>query len=236
MNKHFFLSILMAALFAVAFTSCDKENVGEYLVSGTISGEHASWEKISASFDSGDTWASTTKISKEKFKLKLPAPQTDHILPIGYASGFLPDSLKISDLSAKTAFVSFFARNEDQTAELTLMNYSYSITGVSMTMVEYMYVDKNVNISGSYEIKEVVGAIEASMKMLFDLKLKEGWNIVVSNTKISMAGNVAVSVTTGEVPSGLTWSASTLFMKAPSAKGVFRGIDPMAVERLLNSK
>jgi hypothetical protein len=204
MNKHFFALIVLTALFAVTLTSCNKDDDNKK-ISGTISGEHASWKEISVSFDYGATWAATTKISKEKFSLKLPIPQAVYLMPL---TEDISDEVEISDKSAKIAHATFFARKDNQTAMLALMSYSYSIIGFSMTMVQYMYVDKDVEVSGSYdEDVEIEGLGMLSMKMLLDMKLKKGWNTIVSRTNVLLSGSAITTVAIGEVPSGVTWMA-----------------------------
>jgi len=184
--------IIVAILVSAIFTSCDKEDDDDSKsVSGTIEGTHASWDEVSVSFDDGKTKAATAKISNGKFSIKLPVPNAASFIPI---ESDMPPGVTISDKSAKVAPASFFVHKGSDKEEIGLMRLSLA-TG-TLTMVGYVYVDKKVDVSGSFT--------EEGENMVFDLKMNKGWNTMVIDINIL---NESMKAEIAPAPSGATWLA-----------------------------
>ena len=205
MSDRFFSFIVMIVLFSVVFTSCNKDdnNKDEFIVSGTISGEHANWTEVSVSVDFGETWVETAPISNGKFSIKLPIPSTQYLIPFEIED--FPDKIDISDNNVKVGTATFIVRKGDQTEILTLKDASI-LPLFGSTVVSYIYVDKNVNVSGAFdEYDEELGM---SIKYAVDLQFKKGWNTVVVTLSGFLTGNLTITSKTDDVPSNCVWMAA----------------------------
>lgn len=198
MEKLFFKGIVIAAL-TISFvgTSCKKNDDNDSSsISGTISGEHADWDEISVSFDDGYSSAKTASISNGKFSLKLPTPNSNDLeLMDDFEEG-----VNISDRSAKGIFAGIYVKKGSQKAELLLCNITL-VPIKSITQVTYIYVDKNVNITGTDSDTED----GVTYTQTINLKLSKGWNPVIYSATESSSGNVTINIKTGSVPSNLYW-------------------------------
>jgi hypothetical protein len=197
MNKQFFSFIVITAIFAATFTSCSKDNKDPDVsaVSGTISGEHADWTVVNLSFDYGNTWAATAPISNGRFSIKLPVPEAQYLEPI-VEDGNFPVGVTISDESATGCVASFFVCKDTQAEMLSLM--SVDMINLSVSAVQYLYVAKDVNASGSLS--------EEGMEIIVDMKLKKGWNTVILTTSL---GGTTMTLKNGNIPSNAVWVAAT---------------------------
>ncbi len=102
------------------------------------------------------------------FTITLPVPTVDMLgsLPA------VPESVNISDPTAKCAILHYFRGLDADDKHLNVF-YMANYTQGHTVEASYIYVDKNVNMIGSYTIAE--GDYE--YRMIFDLKLKKGWNV-----------------------------------------------------------
>jgi len=193
-----YLCVAAIALSA-ALSSCNKDN-DEYIISGVITGEHASWSELSVSFDFRRSWAATTKITDGKFKIKLPTPGADILetFDVEY-----PEVANISDHRAKGAVATFWARNGSEAEMLGLI--SVQIFPPAIVAANYLYADRKVNVEGAFEDTE--GAMPVSATV--DLKLNKGWNTVVTAIETT-PGALKTSSKTAPAPSGSIWVAFSL--------------------------
>ena len=204
MNANKFLKLFfLSALIAVMFTTCKKDdnNKGEFIVSGTISGEHANWTEVSVSVDFGETWAETAPILNGKFSIKLPIPSTQYLIPLEIEE--YPDKIEISDKNVKVGTAAFFVSKGDQTEILTLKDASILPLFGAGVVATYVYADKNVNISGTIDEKNELLGI--SIKTVVDQKYKKGWNTLVVTSSGFLTGNWTITSKTDNVPSGVVW-------------------------------
>ena len=65
--------------------------------------------------------------------------------------------------------------------------------------VNYVYANKDVNITGTYENDEY------EYKTIFDMKMKKGWNIVIEYQKEETDGSTTLLTATEPVPAGAKW-------------------------------
>jgi hypothetical protein len=202
MNRRFFSIAVITALFAVTFASCDKDdnNMGVINVSGIITGEHANWTEVGVSFDFGETWAETAPISNGKFNIKLPIPPAQYLISLETVD--FPDKFDISDSNVKLGSATFFVRKGDLTEMLTLKDASI-IPLHGYTVASYVYVNKNVNISGTDD--EYGEEFGMSIKAEIDLRYKKGWNTTVTTISGFFTENLIMTSKVDEVPSGFVW-------------------------------
>jgi len=72
------------------------------------------------------------------------------------------------------------------------------IEQTSITVVQYMYADRSVNISGT--VSDLFGNLE------YNLKLKKGWNTAILSMKPSIDDEITMTYKTGKVPSDAIWT------------------------------
>lgn len=166
-------------------------------LTGTIVGEHAYWDNVSVLFFDTDTWAVTVPVKNEKFTLTLPKPGTAHMT---YLEDTMGDEelkyLKISVKNVRVAQVGLYVRKGSQQAWLWAEGSS---SKGNYEVEDFIYVDKDVDITGSY-------TYEDSEKYIWDLKLKKGWNAIILYNKKTASGDT-VTVLAGTVPAGAVWRA-----------------------------
>jgi len=198
MNRHFITFIVMLTFFVA---SCNKDNDDKgksITVSGTITGEHANWKEVSASFDYGFTWAATASISDRKFKLKLPVPDEKYLFDLED-----DDDVLGGIVVAKGAYATFFVRKDNQAVMLSLVDVN--ILTMSMALVNYIYVDANADFVGSFE--ETDEEMGITLQVDANLKMKKGWNTVIMDIGLSISGNMSMTIKTDEVPPRAIWMA-----------------------------
>ena len=231
MNKQIFSFISLTILIVSMFTSCNKNDDDyEYVVSGTI--PSGNWSEVSVSYDIGKTWAATVPVSTvatlKQFKIKLPVPKselkpiTDSLLGIldivsAYDNLALPNVFKtilsnglsgLSDIitpsneNSKASVAVFYARNND----LQAMIAQFSIT--TMSIVQYMYVDTDVNVNGKFDQIIEVEETSTPVKLEYSMQLKKGWNTVLVsiNATDAISGAVTMTTKTAAVPTGSVWT------------------------------
>jgi len=211
--KRYFIYLVVIAIFA---TSCKKEeddiNSNEgYVVSGTIVGERADWTEVSVSFDGGKTQIVTAPISNKKFSLILPIPKTEDLVQ-------MLQNIPIPDFNAQAAYAYFSVHKGDENESLLLTKTNLLPLPVTLTSVQYLYVDKDFAFKRSIELSDEqlapllelleVPNIFPGVKLTLDidLNLKKGWNVVL-NTANPLSMNV--SMKNGSVPSGSEWKPAS---------------------------
>ena len=198
----------------------DDDKAGGFSMSGTLTGDYASYSKMSVTFendywnleDEDESYEVTVPISDGNFTLTLPIPAEKYLIniedymsdegddipmPAAKSAGKLAEEgIKISDKNAKICDASFILRKEgEHRISVVLCNWAAS----SELFVHYSYVDRDVNISASF-IDEEWG------EGTFDVKLKKGWNYIVDSGTKGSDGKWTYTVTAnGTIPSGAKW-------------------------------
>jgi hypothetical protein len=157
-----------------------------FTLTGTIfSGSAvAAWPNVSASFDGGDTYAVTASITNRQFSLTLPATNS-----LGGFFASTPSGVTISPSNAKFGWVWLYARSGTQKSEMTLATLSGMIS-----IIDYIYADMDVNITGSYT--------SSTYTYTLNMQMKKGWNIIVLTDNGNNTCNESIAAS---VPSGAVW-------------------------------
>jgi len=207
-SRRNFLFYLVIAAIAVsaAFTSCskdDKDSVAAAApvtsISGTLDNSLASYTEIGVSFDGGSTFVKKVPISNKSFTLDLSGitPPASALRTIDEGEGSI--KYTISDKSAKTASLSFYAIGNDGLTGYTYISQGTKST-TSMTEVEYIYVDKDVTMTGSGSDTDDGIKYTATV----NVNAKKGWNSVVM-TYTTSATQQTMNQTSGAAPAGVSW-------------------------------
>ena len=208
MNKHFFSFMVMTALFAAVLVSnsCNKDdddNNKGYPVSGTLAGDNAgNYTLMSVYFDydkdGGPVWVATVPVTDGKFNIQLPTPKAGDF----YGLDGAPEGVTVSVEGVKCADASFVARvDEDDSWGKGFWLQGESSKGYFF--VDYMYVDRDVNITGAYE--EEGDEYDPGYRDVYDMKLKTGWNAVVYYSQEETDGTRVYTAATDTIPSGARW-------------------------------
>lgn len=173
----------------------DKNN--SMTVSGTIFGECASWDEMRVSFDLEKTWIATAPIQNEKFSLILPKPDAELLYPV--PDDTFPKEVTVSDKTAKFFNIVIFRVFKGSTKS----NDPFLLMGETskgLCMVDWFYVDKNVNITGSYTDDNGMGRV-------YNVRLEKGWNVWLSyeSKTLNEYGKVTMTYEIGNVPDGVKW-------------------------------
>jgi len=200
-------------LFALAGipSACDKNNEiyedgknNSITVSGTISGECATWDEVRVSFDGEETWVASAPIQKEKFSLILPQPDTKLLVSI--PDNAFPKEITISDKTAKIfGNVLFRAFKGSTRSRDPLFLVGQSSKGICI--MDWLYANKDVSITGSYTNEDGDGRV-------YNAKMKKGWNVWLSyetktlNEYGMWTGKVTMTYEAGgigDIPVGAKW-------------------------------
>jgi hypothetical protein len=111
----------------------------------------------------------------------------------------MPEGITVSDSQAKGCGIELKGFKSNQVVGA----FQYTLTNDTDAGNEgaYVYVDKNVTITGSYS--EIFW--EATVKEVYDLSLKKGWNIVYVQTTASETDLSATMKISNEKITGLKW-------------------------------
>ena len=212
--KKFFVSYSAIAVLVISavFTSCgkddDDDNSTSSIVSGTIDPddlEGAGWTQVGVSFDDGETIEKKVPITNGKFTIELPTPSDNQL---GEADDLtddiddLPSNVTISEKNVRGASAQFYVLNASGNSKKEISLLVASMDPIKKTgtleTAGWMYVDKNVNITGSENFTEEGIKISTSVNM----KLKKGWNSMYMNMKFSET-SMSVDIKSAKPPSGL---------------------------------
>jgi hypothetical protein len=175
-------------------------------VSGTLGAGLSDYTKVSVKFgysgdfpDEDQNYDVTASISGGTFNLTLYAtPAAENLMSIGdfWYLGQKTE-ITISDQNAKVSEPSFFARKAGEEKQWLYLT-NYTVEAISFAGVDYVYADRSVNITGSYEIEKY--------KETYDVKLKKGWNYIVSVGTQGSDSNLTISRTAnGTIPTDCKW-------------------------------
>jgi len=158
-------------------------------------------------------------ITNGKFSFTLGTPNS---ISLSTVSSFLPeysgyfDNLTISNTQAKGLSIETF--NFSDYAGLTRIYESYNISVNSLSstvyMINYVYVDNDVTISGKgktqtwQETHEGITYEQTTTTQNLNITLKKGWNVVrqtinssQSYAETSITGNATISISLGDLSS-----------------------------------
>ena len=210
-------NFLITAVFAVVFTSCDKDK-DEYSsptpfsggISGTIEGVYANWDFVAINFNGRDI-IETTPIIDGKFTFSsLPTPKPEYLEPF-IESEEIPSNfqIQISDRDAKLCNIPFLlAIKGEIDASYYGIIIAQSVVAVnSVTRVLYYYADRDVKIKGSYSSNEI--GIKQSSEINMNLNLKQGWNTVHLITVGTEENGLTRTLKNGLPFSETAWTALT---------------------------
>jgi hypothetical protein len=213
MNKKIFYFIAIVATVATVFISFNKDDDRkDYLtVSGKINYMIQAWKKVNASYDGGDHFAATAGIDKNgstaTFSIKLPQPAGAYMTKIAdLLTYYMPaEQITVSDNDVNGCNVMFYASNGDNKGLLALQSYNPQFSYSSI--IQYMYVNKDVNASGQgqYDISDDETGQTIQSKIELDMNLKKGWNTVVTTVSIIASSSIRITVKVDAVPYSAYW-------------------------------
>ena len=166
---HQFYALLLAAGFIIGgLCGCSKDdkNGGNMTIKGTLASTYQNWTYVGSTFSPYNS-----NITGGKFSLTLSKPDDEDLAPL--AEKYASEEVTVSPQNVNFAFAEFRVYINATSRKIQLKDSQglYTIT------VDYIYVDKNVTITGT----ETWWDGDA----IFDVKLKKGWN-----TWIEMRGNL----------------------------------------------
>ena len=198
--------ILATGLMLGGLGGCDKDDngggSGGNKVTGILGTKFADWEMVGVSF-SGDVygenpdWETTADVVNGKFTLTLPVPANKYLEDIDDEA---PEGATITPSDAKWAYARFYLKKASQIGRIVL----YYEGTTSYVVVSYMYVDKDMSITGTYS-EEDDGDV---FIFTYNAKLKKGWNAFIATYIEAKNGDYLCTVTAnGNIPSGARWEA-----------------------------
>jgi hypothetical protein len=189
------------------FTGCNKDDDDSgsssiTSISATVesgSSYNSSIETVKAMVDVDDVYSAIAsgKYNNGGFSINLPQTVDDQYLE--KMTTDMPDGIKVSDSQAKGCGIELKGYKSDQ----EVGTFQYTLTNDTDAGNEgaYVYVDKNTTISGSYS--ETLWGV--TIKAVYDLSLKKGWNIVYMQTTASATDLSATMKISNEKITGLKW-------------------------------
>jgi hypothetical protein len=218
------------AITLLTFVSCDKSEKG-YKVTGLLNGDITVTKQVNevtaATTTEGDI-LSTAEVTTGSFTVNLPLTLSNSYLePIKKGLEISSTKLSVSDSSALVTGAEFFALKSG-TPVGTLENVSTSLISDTLTLLfiqelgqeNYLYSNKRVSITGidtttmalaiTYDEDESEDEIEIEMAIVYDIKLKAGWNKIYTTTKVMISLStfqISGLLTINNVaPVGLQWT------------------------------
>jgi len=212
MKRYFICLIILSVLFSTTCKKEESETEDPSVVTGTIVGEHRTWTEVGVSFGAGKPWATKAPIIEEKFNLTLPIPTID----LGSLFGNIP--IQLDNINSQAAYASFYARKDTDTVSLSLFNST--VLPPSATFVQYLYVDRDLEIKRSIpltseQLEPLLVLLELPIENIpslkvtleIDLKLKKGWNTSLNVLSPSLSG-LTLTMKNGKAPSEARWMAA----------------------------
>lgn len=202
--KTFFKVVLF--VFVAAFYSCGKDEVSSAsssitsagVISGTIS--NYSTTKVS-SILFNDKYSSEVS-SEGKFTCNLGTPELSELSDLSELSTL---GLVVSDPKAMAVFLNHVPYFNEVHGDLIKTNITENMTpGVGAEYSTFIYCDRDITIKGNKD-----GYVSGlGVKMIFDVKLKKGWNEMVGTIeKVSLTSGEMTMNISNNIPSDLKWIA-----------------------------
>jgi hypothetical protein len=175
--------VAVVTLMSISFFSCDKDGDKDdepkgYLITAEVEGGNSKITSVKALID-GNHVLATAKYSDNKFTIGLPDPSSSYLDEIY-------DELEGCILEA------FYAYDDDDDI-IGAIVYG-NVSSYEITVGLYLYVTEDVDF---YDSEDGV---------VFDLSLKEGWNLVYG---ISGDEDFETGTITSKKQSGLRWIFSS---------------------------
>jgi outer membrane murein-binding lipoprotein Lpp len=189
------------------FTGCNKDDDDSgsssiTSISATVesgSSYNSSIETVKAMVDVDDVYSAIASGSYSNSGFSISLPQTVDDQYLVKMTTDMPDGITVSDPQAKGCGIELIGYKSTQ----KLGEFQYALTNDKEALNEglYVYADKNITIKGSYS--ETSWGITA--KLVYDLSLKKGWNLVYMQTTASEADLSATVKFSNEKITGLKW-------------------------------
>ena len=197
-----YICLLSACFVGVGLCGCGKDDEKEGDLSGTLADVNAGWSKMSVSFyrdilslpNVESNYAVTVPISKGKFSLDLPTPEAKDLESVEEWMWEVLEDVTIDDRSAKIVQAHFVVR-KDMLRKMAVLAY---FTPFSNIYVVYVFVDKNVSITGT-------ATYEESSVLEYDMKLHEGWNVLIQTAVTKGNKDYLTLTANGTIPSTVQW-------------------------------
>jgi hypothetical protein len=137
------------------------------------------------------------KYNNGGFTISLPQTVDDKYLE--KMTTDMPEGITINDSQVKGCGIELKGYKSNQA--LGIFQYTLTNDADAGNEGAYVYVDKNVTITGSYS-ESLLGA---TIKVVYDLSLKKGWNLAYMQTTTSETNMSATLKISNEKISGLKW-------------------------------
>ena len=187
MKKFCLFSMMLCLSACLVFTSCDKDKDNENPSGGAVSkiegtvvnGDDYDVDVIKGlvEYSVGTTWSEVEIASSDfisnKFSIDLPATLDDKYLEL-FSNDF--KGANLSDENVKSVFLNLDGYKSNKYVEY--LDYvrmpDISATKITFYYSVYMYVDRDVNVTGT----NVVGESSYEYTEKFNMNLKKGWNLM----------------------------------------------------------
>ncbi|MDR1543172.1 MAG: hypothetical protein LBS50_01925 [Prevotellaceae bacterium] len=212
MKKFFNLSAIIAivscGIFITSLTSCNgtqptppggngdtaKYNLSIRLEEG--SSFSSKIDEVKAYIQNPSTILATAPYNNGVLNFELPATlASNNLIPISEEFSDLGNSVTISDTSVKGAFLDFRLFKSGVQVDGNIEYYLEA--PLSMAYAYYIYVDKDLTVSGT-------GNVDGDVVTL-DLKYKKGWNLSCEIESYNIITQQFAYSFTTTLPSGLKW-------------------------------
>ena len=213
MKKNILLVVVLFATSVVTFVGCSKEEVIDSEDTGlstlTISGRlEKDTAKVEVFADNGGDKYDRYKgrlgmyeVTRKTFSITVREPNPAILTLV---RGQYPPTVAVSDVEAKCIWASVFADGR-----------SISKLSASLATESYIYVDRDVTVSGIYsEFSESEDLPEGensddgnfnfilSTTITIDVQLKKGWNILVETMVPTTEGELMSEIKVGSIKDG----------------------------------
>ncbi len=188
------------------FYSCGKDEVSSTsssitssgLISGTISNYGVS--PVDSIHFNGNN---AIVLSEGKFSSTITIPKS-----VDLHDFEVPTGVEISDVNALISELKIVPYSNSGVGELMKTNFSENVTSFEgFAFSEFIYCDRDIAVKGSFSGDiDIMSGVSIGGIITFDVKLKKGWNEVVSTIeKISLTTGDATVRVSNTIPSDLKW-------------------------------
>ncbi len=211
--KKVFLSLFLASVVMVSFSSCEKGNKKDEPkapneISGTIlSSESLSNASVYVEVSKGDDMVEVlgeSKVINNKFNLTLKTPSIDMLENFDIDDG---NGLTISDKDAKTMALldGFIVKKENKNigkiicSDISPLEFNKLVDGKNeINTISFVYSDRPVKMNGTFSERENE---TTTMKLDF----KKGWNMIKLQQKQTTNSLSLTFSSISSIPSNYKW-------------------------------